>query len=535
MGALTCLAAYFLGKEIIGDAVGIFSALLIAINPAHINRTTLGFFDTENIGLFCMVLLPIFLLRSFNKNRKHEVRIIYGVLSGLTLGYIYASWGAAKYLNGLIVFYMLILMYTERFENRHLTSYCLTIGVGYFVMSLVPRLGVSALFSLDNLIGFGMVIVMIIYQYLKEKVDIQVISNISGAIIVLGVLAIFILPALGIDIPIGLKFLKAINPFTSGTTPLYQSIAENRVPAWISFLQDFGIVLMLGVIGVYFALQNQNEKTIYLLVFFLTALYFAGIMSRLSQILAIPGCIMGAYGLVELTTPFYKLTSSVQDSRIRRRKQVFGMDRNLGLIFIIIILLTIFPTTWKAIRAGDAPTSLASSAIGYKFDGSYIKDWPEALDWITNNVSDNEVICSWWDYGYWIQAMSGKITMADGSTSNYRQISNIGKIMMLSQEESIEILKMYDADYILVFYVFDPEDPGRTLSVGDDVKWSWMVQIGGLNITDYRDPENYNMPTQTFYNSTIAKLMYGGWDTQYFTKAYFSPSEYVRIFKINYP
>lgn len=534
MASLTCIAAYFLGKEFRGAAVGLFSALFVAINPTHINRTALGFFDTENIGLLCMALLPIFLLRSFDR-KSSVTRIAYGVLSGLTLGYIYASWGAAKYLNGLIIFYMLVLMYNERFEHRHLVTYCLTIGLGYLIMALVPRLGISSLLSLDSLVGFGMVGIMVAYLYLKERLDIQLVAGISGVIILLGILAVFVLPAIGVDIPIGLKFLKAINPFTSGTTPLYESIAENRVPAWASLFQDFGIILMLGVIGVYFASKKQNDKTIYLSVFFLTAIYFAGIMSRLSQILAVPACIMGAYGLVELASPFFKLTSTVEDPKARRKKRVFGMNKHLGIAFIVLILLTIVPNTWMAIRTGDSPTSLACSAVPYKFDGEYIKDWPETLEWMKNNIEDDEVVCSWWDYGYWIQAMSGRKTMADGSTSDYQQIATIGRIMMLPQEESIKILKEYEADYILVFYAFNPGNPTQSLSVGDDVKWSWMVRIGGLEINDYRDLDNYGQPTETFYNSTLAKLMYGDWDTQYFTVAHFSPHGFVRIFKIHYP
>ena len=535
MAALTCIAAYFLGKEIRGAAVGLFSAILVAINPTHINRTALGFFDTENIGLFCMVLLPLFLLRSIDKERKDNFRILYGILSGLTLGYIYASWGAAKYLNGLIIFYMLILMYSERFEYRHLVSYCLTIGLGYLIMGMVPRLGLSSILSLDNLVGFGLVPIMVVYLYIKERLDVQIIANISGIIIVLGILAIFVLPAIGIKIPIGLKFLKAINPFTSETNPLYQSIAENRVPAWVSLFQSFGIILMLGVVGIYFAAKKQDDKTIYLSVFFLTAMYFAGIMSRLSQILAVPACIMGAYGLVELASPFFKLTSPVQDSRTRRRKQVFGMNRYLGIAFIVVILLTLVPNTWRAISAGDAPTSLASSAVPYQFDGDYVKDWPEALDWMKENIGDDEVVCSWWDYGYWIQAMSGRKTMADGSTSDYEQISTIGRIMMLPANESIKLLEEYQADYILVFYAYNPNNPKQSLNVGDDVKWSWMVRIGGLDINEYRDPENYGQPTEKFYNSTIAGLMYGTWDDTYFTPDYFSPHGFVRIFRIHYP
>jgi hypothetical protein len=107
--------------------------------------------------------------------------------------------------------------------------------------------------------------------------------------------------------------------------------------------------------------------------------------------------------------------------------------------------------------------------------------------------------------------------------------------MMLPPNESIKILAEYPADYILVFYAYDPNNPGQSLSIGDDVKWSWMVRIGGLDINEYRDPENFGRPTDKFYNSTIAGLMYGTWDENYFTPAHFSTHGFVRVFKIHYP
>ena len=46
MAILTVISIYYLGKELSGKPTGIFSALFMAINPAFIARTSLGFFDT---------------------------------------------------------------------------------------------------------------------------------------------------------------------------------------------------------------------------------------------------------------------------------------------------------------------------------------------------------------------------------------------------------------------------------------------------------------------------------------------------------
>ena len=536
MASLTCISSYYLGKELKGKAAGLFAAIFMAVNPAFIGRSTLGFFDTETIGIFSMVTIGLFFLRSIDEERSLEHRVAYGALSGLTLGYVFASWGAARYMNGLLILYMLLLLYTERFEVRHLITYCLTIGFGFLIVLMVPRLGVNSLLTVDNLAAFGLVPVMIGYELVKDRVDVKHLANLAGASIIVGVLAIYILPAVGVRIPMGYKFLRVLNPFTSIENALYQSVAENKVVAWANLFNSFGAVLILAVAGVFFSVKNQNEKNIYGVLFFLTSLYFAGVMVRLSQILAAPACIMGAYGLVEISRPFFATTIESRGGSRRRKKRraVFGVNKYLGVLFILFIVVGFMPGIWRAVGAADAPTSLADSGIPYKIGGEYPKDWPEALEWMKENVGDDELVCSWWDYGYWIEAMAGKTTMADGATQTERQLEMIGKIMMLPQNESIKLLERYGADYIVVFYAFNPNNFYESLRVGDDVKWTWMVQIGRLELSDYLNSTTGEYK-DAYFESTLANLMYRMADSRYFEAAHASPNGYVMIYKIHYP
>ena len=536
MACLTCIISYYLGKELSGRAAGLFAALFMAINPAFIARSTLGFYDTENIGIFAMVALSLFFLRSLDEARTLEHRAVYGVLSGLSLGYLYASWGAARYMTGLLALYMLVMLYTERFNFRHLVSYCLTIGAGYLIVAFVPRLGVNSLMTLDHLAAFGLVPIMLVYQFVRDRINVKTVANLAGGLILLGVLGLFLLPAVGINIPLTYKFMKVLNPFTSTDNALYLSVAENKVIAWASLFNDFGTITILAVVGTYFSVKGQSDKNIYASLFFLTALYFAGVMARLSQVLAAPACVMGAYGLVEIARPF--IGASIQqeeESRGRRkRRTVFGVNRALGAAFIVMVTLSLTPNIWGGITSADSPASVGSSAVPYMFDGAYPQDWPLALEWMKNNVGDDEVICSWWDYGYWIAAMAGKTTMADGATQSEQQIRNIANIMIRPQNESIQMLRRYGADYIVVFFTFNPNDPTQEWSVGDNGKWPQMVLIGGFNLTDYYYP-NYGVAKPLFYETTIAGLMYHDADPEYFTQAYASPNGYVLIYRIHYP
>ncbi len=534
MAVLTIITIYYLGKEIYNRFTGIFAALFMAIIPAFIHRTSIGFFDTENIGIFAITATSLFFLKSSDEKKSIEKRTIYGLLSGASLGLIFASWGAAKYMVGMLALYMIFLVISERYETRHLISYALTLGIGYLIALITPKIGVNNLLGIDNLAVFSLVFILIIYEYIKDKIDIGVISVASLGLFLLLVLSIFILPALGINIPIGYKFLKVLNPFTSVDSYIYQSIAENRVIPWSSLFNDFSIILTLSVFGSYLSIKKLDEKNLYAVLFFLSALYFAGVMSRLSQILASPACLIGGYGIVAAITPFLKKQATPSSRAARRRRRVYGVSKPLVLIFVGVLMLSMVPNVYRSIAIADQPTSLASSGISVPIDGEYAKDWPEALEWMKVNITDDAVVSSWWDYGYWIEAMANKTTMADGSTRITRQIANIGKIMMLQPNESIKLLEKYDVDYIVVFVTYDPNNIQNQWPFGDNVKWQWMVQIAGLDLDDYLNQTSRSYG-DAYMASTLVKLMYQLSPFDVFEPVYVSEHGYVKIYKINYP
>jgi dolichyl-diphosphooligosaccharide--protein glycosyltransferase len=532
MAAITCITMYFLGKDLGGKSVGLFAALFMAINPAYIMRTTLGFFDTENIGIFAIVATSLFFLRANDMKNNLEKRVIYAVFSGLSLGYIYASWGAAKYMSGLLILYMLLIVVTEKYDTKYLISYSITIGLGFLIVSLTPRLGPNTLMGADSLVAFGLVLFLVAYEFVREKIDTGMVSLVAAGAIVLAIFAIFVLPMVGIDIPLGFKFIQVLNPFTSTESHLYNSVAENHVAAWTSFFNNYGMILALGVFGAWVSLKETNEKNLYALAFFITGLYFAGVMSRLTQILAAPACLMGGYGLVQIVSPFLRTQAPPKSKSAKRKVEAFGVSKRLVYVLMGFMLLAMIPNVLSAIDTADSPTQLASSSISVKINREYPQDWPEALDWMKDNVGDDEVICSWWDYGYWIEAMAGKTTMADGATQTTRQISTIGKILMQMPNQSLPILQRYGADYVVVFNTFDP-NTGQQWPFGDNVKWQWMVNIGELDLNDY---VNYTAQEYKdgFLDSTLVHLMYNI-ETPEFTQEFISENGFVLIYSVNKP
>jgi len=533
MGAVTCIAAYFLGRDLGGSTTGLLAAFFMAISEAFIGRTSLGFYDTENLGIFGMTIIAFFFLRSLDEDRSFNQRILYGLVAGLSLGYTFASWGAARYIVGLMILFILAVLVTGRFERRHLYSYALTLGVGFAIALFVPKLGTRYIVSTENIAAILLGLLLVVYDVARQKLEERQTLMLIGGLVIALILGVFVLEAVGVANPISGKFLRVISPSSTASNPLSESVAEHKRSVWSSFFGTFGFPFALSVLGVYLALSNLDDKRLYFTMFFITSVYFTGSMVRLSLILSIPVSLMASYGLTELLTPFASLSRRRAATGRRRRRVIWqGISRELSLVFILFILVATMPTIWSTAKSSNRPTSMASSGIPALFGDRYPQDWLQALNWMKDNLADDAVVVSWWDYGYWIEAIGEQTTLADGATGNRSQIGYIGRIMMLNQTESLPLLEAYDATHIVVFNTFNPNNPENQWPFGDNVKWSWMVQIGELKLSDYVDMSN-GETTARFEESTLNRLMSLRPDPGY-ELAFASDFRFVLVYELNY-
>lgn len=532
MAVLTCVVMYFLGKDLGGGTVGLVSAFFMAISEAFIARTAFGFYDTENIGLFGMVATSLFFLRSIDEERPARHKAVYAVAAGLSLGYLFASWGAARYAVGLLALYVLVSLVTRMYRRQHLVSYAITMGVGYAIAIQVPRLGLRYLSSMENAAVILLILLLAVYEVARQRLEERQTLLLIGGLIVALVVGVLALEFMGLITPISGKFLRVIIPGGSTDNPLSESVAEHKRSVWEGFFGSFGLTFPLAMLGAYFAIDRSDGRRIFGALFFVTAVYFTGSMTRLSLILSIPTSLMAAYGLNGLLTSFFGVWNQREEVRGRRRRRTwFGMSRELALVFVFILFVGLIPTIFGTADAALRPTSLSSSGVPALFGDRYPRDWMQALSWMRSNLPDDAVVVSWWDYGYWIEAMAGKTTLADGATTNRSQIGYIGRIMTLNHNESVPMLEAYNATHIVVFNTYNPGNPEQQWPFGDNAKWSWMVQIGGLNVSDYID--STGSFTDKFKESVLFKLMYLQPDPE-FKPVFVSEYAFVMVYELDY-
>jgi dolichyl-diphosphooligosaccharide--protein glycosyltransferase len=515
MGAVTCLIAYFVGRDIGGEAVGLFSAFFLALNSSYISRTAVGFYDTETVGILGIMLYILFFLKSIEEERPLKVGVIYAVAAGLSLGYLCASWGASRYPIAMTVLFVFVLLLMRKYTPRLMLSYGLCFALALLISAAVPRLGLGFLKDASIVPVYGVFLLMCVFE-LNRRVKTQKMRVVGVLTFIISIAVAFsALWAFGYVSMLGGKYISVLNPFEREGTPLIESVAEHRTSTWASFYYDLELLAFFIPIGLFFAYQMSTDKSIFLLVFSLTSIYFASSMIRLTLIMAPAISLVCALGIVRVTRPFAAFLKE-ETVKIRRRKTRFGgqlgKEFSAGLLILIFLLLAFTyvigtdftvgrSTRPRVFSQAYSPTTMAAAGLPIR-PGSTVRDWVDTLVWIREQ-DDVKIVASWWDYGYWITTIGNKTSLADNGTINSTQIRQLAKMFMSPEDEAVEILKNYDATHVLVFSTVDSQ--GNDYPWGESGKFGWMIKIARLNESKYVTTQNEW--TDYGKNTTLYKMM----------------------------
>jgi dolichyl-diphosphooligosaccharide--protein glycosyltransferase len=450
----------------------------------------------------------------------------------------------------MTLLFVLALLVLRRYSSRLLVSYSTTFGVAIFIAANVPKLGFNFLREPTVLAAAGVFLLLCMYEITRYiKANRNKTLFVAGFLGLVAVLFI-VLSSLGLMGTLGDKFWSVINPSSrlgeGVVQQLIQSVQEHRPATWGSLYYDIGIGILFIPVGLYFVVRNPTNRNIFLTIFGLTAIYFAGSMVRLNLLMAPAVSILWAIALVQVVRPF--ITILREKSPVPRRKMRFrphvGKEFSTAFIILMFLLLTVtfvlpsansaFP---RVVNRAYSPTTIAAASLPLT-PSEPVRDWLDALNWMRVNLEPTDVVVSWWDYGYWITNIANKTTLADNGALNSTQIGMIGRMFMANETGALEILGEfnsrgpYNVTYVVVFQTFTlNQDTGQLIDAGygDEGKWRWMARIGGLNDLDYG---NYTLGNDWFdtnedgntgtdeliavelgRNSLLYKLMYYGKET----------------------
>lgn len=501
IAVISCTILYLIGKDMAGKAVGLFAALFLALAPSFLQRSSLGFFDTEVPGVLGLVLFIFLFLRSVDSNRSLRASLLYSLSAGAALAYFIAGWGAAYYLIALAVLFVFVMVLLKRYTPRLLINYSITFGLALFVGTKVPYISTNYVISGAVLPVAAVFVVLLVSEILRNNVSMKtkLLLAIAALVAVVGGFAVLIATdRLG---GITGKFVTVLDPFIRAASPLVDSVAEQRISAWGNLYVEFGIAILFFLVGLYFVLKNPTNRNIFLLLFAVTGLYFASSMIRLLVLFAPAFAIIAGIGIMSLIKPFYTLLQEAPRALAKSKRRMTRVSKEYSGVAVFIIFMMLVtnlafsPQTGgmpRAIEQAYVPTAISASSlpVGGASLSAPVTAWLDAIHWMQNNVPSTTGVVMWWDYGNWLADLGNVTSLADNTTENATQIQNIGFLFMGNENQSMQMLSSYGQDrvkYIAVFEVLGVSQSSSGTSTyvvgpagyGDEGKWVWMARISG--------------------------------------------------------
>jgi len=528
--SLTAIMTYLLTSELYSVGAGLTAAGMIAIVPGYISRSVAGSYDNEGIAIFCMLFTYYLWIKSVKTGN-----IYWAALCAIAYFYMVSSWGGYVFLINIIPIHVFVLMVSGRFSHRIYIAYSIMYALGTLLSMQISFVGFQPVQTSEHMLAlgvFGLCQIHAFVDYLRANMVKENFALLFKSLVVgiVGIICIglAVLTLSGKVAPWTGRFYSLLDPsYAKNNIPIIASVSEHQPTSWSSFYFDLQILTFLFPAGLYYCFSNLTDHNIFIILYGVFAVYFAGVMVRLMLVLAPVMCILGGIAVSSSLSTYVKYLDKDKTSQhLNSSKQVGGKLNKIkidnpensqkeGIAWFFVVMMTFFLVTytfhctWVTSEAYSSPSIVLSAR---SHDGSRIifDDFREAYWWLRMNTNEDAKVMSWWDYGYQITAMANRTIIVDNNTWNNTHISRVGQAMASSEEKAYEIMSELDVDYVLVIF------GGLTGYSSDDInKFLWMVRIGGstpegadIKESDYYAPSGEFRIDNEGSNKMLNSLMY---------------------------
>ena len=242
-------------------------------------------------------------------------------------------------------------------------------------------------------------------------------------------------------------------------------------------------------------LKKIKIENLLLLSLFILCLFTVRGAIRLTMVLASVAPIFVGYLIVKL---FYSAKADGPSISGQREKDDMGTSKMLGIGFCTIVILS---SIFAAYTFYQTTVTQSNNFV----PNYYNIQWQSAMGWVRSDTLVDSVFASWWDYGYWIQAIGERATVTDGGNVITYWNYLMGRYVLTgdNQADALEFLYNHDADYLLI----DSSDIGKYgaySSIGSDKDYDRFSVIPVLFLNQEQTHEEKD--TITYFYQGNANL-----------------------------
>ncbi len=496
------------------------------------------------LAFFSVMLVYVLALNYLGKDKKMWHAGLWGLGVAFLTGFTIASWGGvANFIFLILPFSFFILWILENKDEDKKGKEFLVFYATWllFTLLLIPLFGFSISEPLDRfvlgsngILGIfilGFIIVDYCLLKLKERDKIKSLNKyriLASLIIILllGGLGLLVVGKSIISIFVSI-FNTVINPIDAGRVG--KTVAENAQPylsTWIGQTGSIFFWIFLGALSLFGfeiskKIMRKKNKIFFMIVWII--LVFGLIFSSYSPDSVLNGNSLLSKGLmIIILLLFFGYVAWIYfNDNVK-------IDSKLIFIFSWIVIMLI--TARATIRVFFAVIPLFTFLVGFelmkllnyakenkeetmkvflwvviaiaivsmafsinnltrismeqvKYTGpSATTQWQDAMNWTRNNTPEGSLFVHWWDYGYWVEYLGERPTIADGGhfEGEFRD-HLIGRYLLTepNPDAALSFMKSNNISYLLI----DPTDLGKYSaysSIGSDV--SGTDRLSGVPI-----------------------------------------------------
>lgn len=121
------------------------------------------------------------------------------------------------------------------------------------------------------------------------------LTIVSG--LAVGIGGMVLLTSLGVILPWAGRFYSLWDTgYAKIHIPIIASVSEHQPTSWTSFFFDLQMLVPMIPVGIFCCFQNLTDENVFIILYGVTSVYFAGVMVRLMLTLTPVACILAAIG-----------------------------------------------------------------------------------------------------------------------------------------------------------------------------------------------------------------------------------------------
>ncbi len=443
LGVLTVLLVFFITENLFDWRVGIISAGIFAITPAHVYVSFLGYADHHVAETLLSTAAYLFFIIALKRLQKQNIsldsktnlskNLFFPIFTGIILAMSILTWNGAPIFVGVIGIFIFVQFVLDKTSGRNSDYLVITGGIAYFIsfliitpVALINGMGFEynsyspSLFHAGFLTAFFFLcVILALIQRMKFKkwwyYPLLLILTFEVALYSLG----YFYPEFYLSAKNGIGYL-----FGEGISMVQEAAPLFSDPGagftldneWNGFTISFFIALLSLIYLVKKTVKEKyNFEFVFLIVWTLIVLTLTVLQRHFMYLLAVNVAILSAY-FITIIVRFLSLNpdkKTLITKKKRKAKITSNVTPNKGLIVgLLILVLLAFPNLIiiKSMATDDisAPPSDKQESFKWLKDNS-----PPTSYYDSPDKTAEYSIMSWWENGNWILYFSRRPVVAN--------------------------------------------------------------------------------------------------------------------------